>query len=74
MISNSQYRQTSNIKRTKYQNLNVSCLVLQLSLLKSGVRCGYYQCSEWYSYADNILDVLLRTWWQSIWVWGVFVG
>ena len=36
----SHYRQVSNIRRTKSQNLNVSCLVLQLSLhnlLKPGV-------------------------------------
>ena len=35
------YRQTSNISRTKSQTLNVSCLVLQLSLpnpLKPGVK------------------------------------
>ena len=35
------YRQVSNIRRTKSLNLNVSCLVLQLSLhnlLKPGVK------------------------------------
>ena len=35
------YRQTSNIRHNKYQNLNVSRLVLQLSLtnaLKPGVK------------------------------------
>ena len=37
----SEYRQVSNIRHTKSQNLNVSCLVLQLSLrnlLKPGVK------------------------------------
>ena len=35
------YRQISNISRTKYQNLNMSCVFLQLSLpnsLKPGVK------------------------------------
>ena len=37
------YRKVSNIGRTKYQNLNVSRLVLQLSLpipLKPGLKSG----------------------------------
>ena len=40
-ISKQNYCQVSNIRRTKFQNLNVSCLVLQLplcNLLKPGVK------------------------------------
>ena len=48
------YRKTSSISRTKSQNLNVSNLVLQLSLLnplKPGARGGgggYSLCDGWY--------------------------
>ena len=41
MGSHCEYRQTSNISRTKSQNVNVSCVVLQLSLpspLKPGAK------------------------------------
>ena len=40
-LSNYTYRKTSSISRTKYQNLNVSCFLLQWSLpnpLKPGVK------------------------------------
>ena len=43
------YRQISNTKRTKSQTLNVSCLVLQLSLsnpLRPGIKSRMKMCLE----------------------------
>ena len=40
-VTNMMYRKTSSISRTRFQNLNVSCIILQLSSLnplKPGVK------------------------------------
>ena len=46
-LYNEAYRKTSSISRTKSQNLNVSCILLQLSLLnplKPGVKLRMKMC------------------------------